>query len=81
MQHFDRDGNGSVDFNEFLRALKGDLNAARKRYIKMAYDKLDVNKDGLVKLDDIAKIYDASKHPDVLQGKKSHDQVFLEFMS
>eukprot|EP00347_Sterkiella_histriomuscorum_P021558 403333558 len=81
MQHFDRDGNGSVDFNEFLRALKGDLNATRKRYIKMAYDKLDVNKDGLVKLDDIAKIYDASKHPDVLQGKKSHDQVFLEFMS
>jgi hypothetical protein len=32
----------------------------------MAYDKLDVNKDGLVKLDDISKIYDASKHPDVV---------------
>lgn len=46
----------------------------------MAYDKLDVNKDGLVKLDDIAKIYDASKHPDVLQGKKSPEEVFIEFM-
>jgi calcyphosin len=22
LNHFDRDGNGSVDFNEFLRALK-----------------------------------------------------------
>jgi hypothetical protein len=32
----------------------------------MAYDKLDVNKDGLVKLDDICQIYDASKHPDYL---------------
>ena len=42
------------------------MNAIRKRYIKIAYDKLDVNKDGLVKLDDIAKIYDASRHPDVL---------------
>ena len=80
LNHFDRDGNGQVDFNEFLRALKGDLNASRKRYIKMAYDKLDINKDGLVKLDDISKIYDASKHPDVLSGKKTHDQVFIEFM-
>jgi Ca2+-binding EF-hand superfamily protein len=66
LEHFDRDRNGTVDFNEFLRAMKGDLNATRRRYIRMAYDKLDVNKDGLVKLDDIAKIYDASKHPDVL---------------
>lgn len=57
------------------------MNASRKRYIKLAYDKLDVNKDGLVKLDDIAKIYDASKHPDVVQGKKSPEEVFMEFMS
>ncbi len=53
----------------------------RKRYIKAAYDKLDVNKDGLVKLDDISQIYDASKHPDFVSGKKSKDQVLLEFMS
>lgn len=60
---------------------QGEVNAYRKRYIKLAYEKLDVNKDGLVKLDDIAKIYDASKHPDVITGKKTPDQVFLEFMS
>ena len=28
--------------------------------VKKAYEKLDVNKDGLVKLDDVAKIYDVS---------------------
>lgn len=28
--------------------------------VKKAYEKLDVNKDGSVRLDDIAKIYDAS---------------------
>lgn len=57
------------------------MNAFRKRYIKMAYDKLDVNRDGLVKLDDIAKLYDASKHPDVLDGKKTPEDVYLEFLS
>ncbi len=57
------------------------MNAFRKKYIRLAYEKLDINKDGSVRLDDIAKIYDASKHPDVLQGKKSPEQVFREFMS
>lgn len=71
MEHFDRDKNGTVNFDEFLRALKGELNASRKHWIRQAYDKLDVNKDGLVKLDDIAQIYDASEHPDVKEGKKT----------
>lgn len=53
----------------------------RRRYIQLAYNKLDVNKDGLVKLDDIRQIYDVSKHPDVVSGKKTPDQALLEFMS
>lgn len=54
---FDRDRSGTVDYNEFLRVLRGDLNPFRLSLIRKAYEKLDVNKDGLVKLDDIAKLY------------------------
>ena len=32
-------------------------------------------------LDDVAKIYDASHHPDVLSQKSTPDQVYAEFMS
>ena len=39
-----------------------------------------MNKDGQVTLEDVAKIYDASQHPDVLQGKKTEEDVFTEFM-
>ena len=60
VKHFDRDGSGTVNFDEFLVALRGDLNEFRKGFIKQAYDKLDVNKDGKVTLDDIAKLYDVS---------------------
>ena len=69
VKHFDRDGTGTVDFDEFLVALRGDLNQFRLGFIKQAYDKLDVNKDGKVTLDDIAKLYDVSQHPDVISGK------------
>jgi Ca2+-binding EF-hand superfamily protein len=63
---FDKDRNGTISFEEFLRALKGDLNNFRVNIIRKAYDKLDVNKDETVKLDDIARLYDVSRHPDVV---------------
>lgn len=80
LDHFDRDGNGQVDFNEFLTTIRGSLPDSRKKVVRAAYDKLDVTRDGQVKLDDIAKLYDVSRHPDVLEGRKSAEQVFVEFM-
>ena len=38
---------------------------------------LDVNGDGLVKLDDIAKIYDVSKHPEIINGSMTPKEVYL----
>ena len=59
---------------------QGDLNELRVNLIKKAYQKLDQNSDGLVKLDDIAKLYDVSKNPDVLSGRKKPNEVYAEFM-
>ena len=56
------------------------MNDARKHWIRAAYNKLDVNGDGLVKLDDIATLYDASEHPDVKDGRKTPEEVYQEFM-
>eukprot|EP00351_Strombidinopsis_sp_SopsisLIS2011_P005794 CAMPEP_0116879528 /NCGR_PEP_ID=MMETSP0463-20121206/11345_1 /TAXON_ID=181622 /ORGANISM="Strombidinopsis sp, Strain SopsisLIS2011" /LENGTH=141 /DNA_ID=CAMNT_0004528973 /DNA_START=1052 /DNA_END=1474 /DNA_ORIENTATION=+ len=78
---FDRDGSGTVNFDEFLVALRGDLNENRLTYIAGAYDKLDVNKDGKVTLEDIAKLYDVSQHPDVMAKKKTPEEAYREFMS
>ena len=78
---FDRDGSGAVSFDEFIRCLRGDLSEARLVCIKAAYDKLDVNKDGKVTLDDVAKLYDVSMHPDVVEKRKSPEEAYKEFMS
>jgi Ca2+-binding EF-hand superfamily protein len=71
INHFDRDNSGSFNFDEFLVALRGDLSENRLSFIRRAYQKLDVNGDGSVTLDDIARIYDVSRHPDVMAGKKT----------
>jgi len=79
--YFDRNKNGSVDYDEFLRGIRGELTEYRKTYIRKAYEKLDKNKDGKVTLEDIAKIYDVSYHPDIVSGKMTPEQVYKQFMS
>ena len=78
---FDKDKSGTISFEEFLRSLKGDLNNFRVGIIRKAYEKLDVNKDGSVRLDDIARIYDVSRHIDVVQGRRDPKDIYFEFMS
>lgn len=45
-----------------------------------AYNKLDKDKNGYIDINDIKGVYNASKHPDVLQGKKTEEQILLEFL-
>ena len=77
---FDTNKDGSIDFDEFLRCLRGEINKFREGYIRQAYNKLDVNKDGQVTLEDIAKLYDVSFHPDFISKKKTAEEVYLDFM-
>lgn len=62
---FDRDGSGGVDYNEFMNTIRGDLAPSRLTVIRRAYEKMDVNKDGQVTLDDVAKFYDITQNIDV----------------
>jgi len=79
---FDKTRNGTVNFTEFLRAIRGEqLSDSRKAWIRKAYQKLDVNGDGSVNLDDIARLYDVSKHPRVISGESDPKEIYLTFMS
>ena len=76
---FDR--NGLVSFDEFLNVVKGKMNERRLKLVALAYEKLDKNGDGQVTLDDIARLYEASNHPEVRAGRRTEDQVFNQFIS
>ena len=80
IKNFDTHRDGKLSFTELLRALQGDLSARRIAVIDGAYAKLDKDGSGLVTLDDIKAIYDASYHPEVISGKLSAEQALLNFM-
>ena len=76
----DIDGNGQIDFNEFIRVIVGEMNAFRQGLVEKAFKQLDVNLDGEISLEEFARRYDASNHPDVRQGRRTSDEVLSEFM-
>jgi Ca2+-binding EF-hand superfamily protein len=78
--YFDSDRSGSVDYDEFLRALRGPMNPARKKLVAQAYNKLDKDRSGYIDINDIKGVYSAKTHPDVLNGKKTEEQILLEFL-
>ena len=45
--------NGEIDYDEFLRVVRGPMNEARKKLVKQAFIKLDKSGNGIVDLDDI----------------------------
>ncbi len=63
---FDIDRSGGVDYDEFIRVIRGPMGPARKKIVAQAYNKLDKDRSGYIDIQDIKGVYNASKHPDVL---------------
>ena len=77
---FDLNNNGAVEYDEFIKVLVGPMNALRRQIVEKAYDHLDVNKVGLIDVDYITSLYDASRHIDCARGKKMGEELHAEFV-
>ena len=77
---FDYDGNGEIDFNEFIRVVVGPMNKFRTQIAVKAFKLIDVNEDGVLDVSDIKGRYTAHLHPEVKSGKRTEDEVLTEFL-
>ncbi|CAE7608885.1 CAPSL [Symbiodinium microadriaticum] len=78
--HFDSDQSGGISFDEFIFGVRGVLNERRQQLVMMAFEILDTDKSGVIEVDDVKAKYDTSKHPDVISGKRTSDDVLSEFL-
>lgn len=76
---FDKDGSGDIDFNEMMEALCGPFPANRLRIVCEAFDKLDANGNGTLEMSEVKDKFDATRHPDVIQGRKTSEEVRANF--
>ncbi|EHB01696.1 Calcyphosin-2, partial [Heterocephalus glaber] len=75
-------GNGKdkVDYGEFKRAIIGEMNEYRKSFVRKAFMKLDFNKTGFVPIINIRKCYCAKKHPQVISGHSTEEEIKSSFL-
>jgi len=64
--YFDLNSNGIIEYDEFLRVIRGDMNPLRLAKVNQAFNKFDRDGSGKIDIDDLVGLYDGSKHPDVL---------------
>eukprot|EP00831_Metopus_contortus_P080861 TRINITY_DN836_c0_g1_i2.p1 TRINITY_DN836_c0_g1~~TRINITY_DN836_c0_g1_i2.p1 ORF type:complete len:464 (+),score=102.69 TRINITY_DN836_c0_g1_i2:203-1594(+) len=79
-KYFDRNNDGVIDINEFLRGIRGELNDRRRSAVYEAFRKLDVTGDGKVTLDDIEQLYKVESHPKFISGQKTKKEILEEFL-
>ena len=48
--------------------------------VQKAFQVIDKDGSGILDIDDIKDSYNASKHPDVLAGKRTEDDILVEFL-
>jgi len=78
---FDRDNSGRIDFNEFLRTLRGGMNAFRRQLVDVVFAKFDVDSSGTVDVYDIRASfnpYGAGKSE--FGPRKSEYETYREFL-
>ena len=78
--HMDFDRSGLIEYDEFLRMIRGPMSAARKAIVMKAFNKMDSDQSGMIDINDIRGVYKADKHPDVMAGKKTEQQILSEFL-
>lgn len=56
------------------------MNDIRKKVVLQAFDKLDLDKSGIIELNEVKSLYTAKNNKDVLSGKKTEEDVYGEFI-
>lgn len=55
--YIDMNKNGEIDYDEFLRMVRGKMNEARRKWVVLAFKKLDKTGNGVVNIEDLRGIY------------------------
>jgi len=77
---FDRNRSGTIDYDEFLRGVRGEMNSYRRGLSEKAFKIMDKDRSGTLNIDDIKGVYNGKMHPDVKSGKKTEDEILGEFL-
>ena len=77
----DTNGDGNVNYDMFLNAIRGELSKERADVVHAAFVKFDIEGTCKLKASDLRAAACVSSHPRVVSGDLTEDEAFLEFLT
>ena len=77
---FDKQKKGIIDYNEFIESIIGKMSDFRRQIVEKTFDLLDKENRGKVGYNIIRESYNADKHPEVLNGKRTKQEILARFI-
>ena len=77
----DTNGDGNVNYDQFLSGVRGELSKVRSDIVYAAFAKFDSSGCGSVKASDLKVEACVKSHPKVVSGDLTEDEAFLEFLT
>ena len=81
MKFYDVDQDGNISYDEFISGLRDELSERRLNMVKKAFMMMDKDGSGVLTVSDIAGIYDVSQNAEFLEGRKTKDEILMEFLN
>ena len=77
---FDKNKVGIIQYDNLIKGIVGTMNERRKNIIIKVYDSLNKDLYGYINIKEIKNKYNCYKHPEVIKGNKTHEEVYGDFL-
>mmetsp|Transcript_17218 Transcript_17218/g.30890 ORF Transcript_17218/g.30890 Transcript_17218/m.30890 type:complete len:425 (+) Transcript_17218:254-1528(+) len=81
LKAYDRNNDGYVSFDEFIRGMRGSLNSRRLKMVVKAFKKIDEDRQGVITIDQMRRRFNAHHHPKVISGEMKEDDALEIFVN
>jgi len=79
-QMFDTEQNGRINYDEFVRQVRGEIPEKRRKLVESVFEFLNKNNSEEISISDLNQMYKAKNHPDTLSGKKNEEETLQDFL-
>ena len=76
----DFSGTGKVSIDDIINTIVDPMSEHRKLYVVNKFAKLDVEKQGEIKVSLLKDNYNPKGHPNVISGKETDEEIFKQFI-
>ena len=79
-QSFDYDNSGAISYDEFMVRILGKMNERRIAVVRAAFNKIDLDKSGVVELNEVKRWFNTKNNPQVLNGDYTEEELYSRFI-